>query len=175
MLRWLSRKLGEIQCRTLLGQTARLRARQILGNNPGLSEKDAQQIASGEAVASLRGEGVDATSLTEVSAWSRRFLAVRDRTAEGQAWSDIPKGCDLLMTAAEITDMLKMTEREAAEKGETAYYKPDFLKALSPFLENPSLATAAPLLQVAPFLRSYFENCSPGGEFYEMRRLLGER
>ena len=68
-----------------------------------------------------------------------------------------------------------MTEREAAEKGETAYYKPEFLKVLYPFLENPSVATAMPLLKVAPFLRSYFEECSPGGEFYEMRRLLGGR
>ncbi len=71
--------------------------------------------------------------------------------------------------------MLKMTEQEAAAKGETAYYKPEFLGVLYPFIENPSVATAVPLLQVAPFLRSYFEKCSPGGRFYEMRRLLGER
>jgi hypothetical protein len=178
MLKRLSKKLDEIRCRKLLGQTARMRGRQIQESNPILSGTEAEQIASREAVTSLPVEGVDATSLMEVTAWSKRFLAAnaaQSQSAQGRDWSDVLKDCDLVMTAAEIRDMLKMTEQEADAKGETAYYKPEFLEVLYPFIENPSAATAIPLLHVAPFLCSYFEKCSPGGDFYEMRRLLGER
>lgn len=178
MLKWLSKKLGQVQSRTLLGQAARLRASQLIEGTPGLSLEEAEQIASGEAVASLRAGGVDATSPVEVAAWSERFLAGKDMPPRGDPADDrgdLPKGCDFVMTAAEIRDSLKMMEQEGAAKGEAAYYKPEFLEVLYPFVERPSATTAIPLLEVAPFLRSYFEKCSPGGEFYEIRRLLNGR
>ncbi|MGD0469678.1 MAG: hypothetical protein ABSA54_14965 [Terriglobales bacterium] len=178
MFERLSKKLSGVQCRTLLGRTARLRARQIRESIPTLSEPEAEEVASREAVASLRGEGIDATSLAQVTAWSNRFLASttsRPQNTPRQEWGDVPKDCDLVMTANQIRDMLRMTEQEAAAKGEAAYYKKEFLEVLHPFVESPSLATATPLLQVAPFLRPYFEKCSPGGEFYEMRRFLNGR
>jgi hypothetical protein len=101
-----------------------------------------------------------------------RWLSNKLRREE---WGGLPKDRDFIMTAAEIRDMLKMMKDEAAAKGEAPYYKREFLDALYPFIENPSPATATPLLKVAPFLRAYFEKCSPGGEFYEMRRLLRGR
>jgi hypothetical protein len=178
MFERVSKKLDEVRCRTLLGQTARMRGRQIRESSPTLSEKEAEQIASREAVTSLREEGVDATSLSDVTVWSKRFLGAKGaqpRSAPEQDSSDVLKNCDLIMAAAGIRDMLKMTEQEAIEKGETVYYKPEFLRVLYPFIEDPSVATAIPLLHVAPFLRSYFEKCSPGGNLYEMGRFLGER
>jgi hypothetical protein len=66
---------------------------------------------------------------------------------------------------------LKMAEEDASARGEKPYYKQEFLDVLYPFIEKPAI----PLLQAAPPLRSYFEKCSPGGDFYEVRRLLGER
>jgi hypothetical protein len=89
--------------------------------------------------------------------------------------SDLPRDCDFIMTAIEIREGLRTMEQDAAARGEAAYYKPEFLKALYPFIEKPSSGTAIPLLQVAPFLRSYFDKCSPGGEIYEMRRFLDRR
>jgi len=177
VLERLSKKLDEMRCRALLSQTASTRQRQIRESNPALSETEAEQIANKEAVTSLRAEGVDAASLTEVTEWSKRFLGKvpQTQTAAQQGWSDVLRDCDLIMTAAEIKDGLKMMEEEGAVRGETPCYKQEFLEVLYPFIENPSFATAAPLLQAAPFLRLYFERCSPGGEFYEVRRLLGER
>lgn len=177
MLERLSKKLDEMRCRTLLGQTASIRQRQIRESNPALSATEAGRVANREAVTSLREEGVDPTSLTEVAAWSQRFLAKAAQTqiAARRDWSDVLRDCDLIMTAAEVKDGLKMMQEEGAVKGETPYYKQEFLEVLYPFMENPSVATAVPLLEAAPFLRAYFEKCSPGGEFYETRRLLGER
>jgi hypothetical protein len=77
MFERLSKKLDEIRRRTLLGHTARMRGRQIQESDPALSETEAEQIASSEAATSLRAEGVDATSLTGVTAWSKRFLAAK--------------------------------------------------------------------------------------------------
>jgi len=175
MFGWLYKKQRQIRCRTLLGRTARQRAEQLRRSNPTFSETEATQLASREAVASLRAEGVDPASLAEVTAWSNRFLASTEPNIPEQEWADVPKDCDLAMTAIEIKDMLKMAEQEAAVKGKAAYYKPELLEVLYPFIENPSLTTATALLQIAPSLRSYFEECSPGGEFYEMRRFLDER
>jgi hypothetical protein len=87
-------------------------------------------------------------------------------------WNDLLKNCDFEMTD-EITDMLRI-QQEAASKGEEAYYEPNFLAVLYPFLKNPSAQTAIPLLHVAPPFYSYFQGCSPGGNFYEMRWLLGK-
>lgn len=177
MFERLSKKLDEVRCRTLLGETASMRERQIQESNPALSAAEAGQIANREAVTSLRAEGVDATSLTEVTAWSKRFLAkaAQTQTVGGPDWSDVLRNCDLIMTADEIRDMLKMAEDEASARGEKPYYKQEFLDVLYPFIDKPSVATAIPLPQAAPPLRSYFEKCSPGGDFYEVRRLLGER
>jgi hypothetical protein len=174
MFRRLSKKLDEISCRILLGQTAKRRARQLQESSPTLSEKEAEQSASREAVDSIRSGGIDATSYSEVRAWSKEFLARTPKEPK-----TIPEGfldpvhCDFAMVADELRGMLRMTEHEAATKGEEVYYKPEFLEALYPFIEAPSTSTATRLLEVAPFLRSYFEKCSPGGEFYEMKRFLG--
>jgi hypothetical protein len=176
MFKKLSKKVDDVSCRILLGQTARKRARQLQKSNPALSEKEAEQIASGEAVGSLRAEGVDATSYSEVSAWSKRFLApiaVQPQTTSGENWNGVLKNCDFIMTAGELRDMLKMMQQEATAKGEEVYYKPEFLEVLYPFIEAPSASTAIRLLEVAPFLSSYFERCRPGGDFYEMKRFLG--
>ncbi len=177
MFHRLTKRLDEIRCRTLLGQTAATRGKQIHEGNPAMPETEAEQIANREAVASLRAEGVDATSLSEVTAWSKRFLtkAAQTKAVGGLEWNDALRNCDFMMTADEIRDMLKIAEEEANAGGVKPYYKQEFLDVLYPFIEKPAAATAIPLLQVAPFLRTYFEKCSPGGDFYEMRRLLGER
>jgi hypothetical protein len=69
----------------------------------------------------------------------------------------MPENCDLIMVVTELRDGLKMMEQEATPKGDAVYYKPEFLKVLYPFIEHPSASTAIPLLEVAPFLRSYFD------------------
>jgi hypothetical protein len=172
----LSNKLSEISCRTLLGRTARERVGQLRTNSPTLSEKEAELLASAEVVDSLRSEGVDATSYSDVDAWSKRFLArahAQDQTTQVGDWNGVLKTCDFAMTADELRHMLKMTQEGAAAKGEEAYFKSEFLEVLYPFMENPSASTEIRLLEIAPFLLSYFERCSPGGDFYETKRFLG--
>lgn len=174
----LSKRLSEIPCRMLLGQTARKRAGKLQESSPALSQQEALQIAAEEALNSLRAEGVDATSYSEVSLWSKRFLTARAAQPQmraGEERGDTLKNCDYKMAAIEIKDMLKMMEHEATDKGEEIYYNPELLEVLYPFVEKPSASTAIRLLEVAPFLRLYFEKCSPGADFYEMKRLLGGR
>lgn len=85
----------------------------------------------------------------------------------------LPEGCDFAMVAEEIREMLRMMNTEAASQGGNAYYKPEFLSVLNSFLKQPSSETAQPLLNLAPSMYTYFENCSPGGSFYETRAFLG--
>lgn len=89
-----------------------------------------------------------------------------------QDWQILLKSCDFNMAAEEIRDMLKIMEQEAASTGERPYYKQEFLDVLYPFLNYPSLPTAMALLEAAPFLRSYFEQCSPGGSFHEIHEMV---
>ena len=174
MFERLSKKLDDISRRMLLGQIAKKRARQLRENNAALSANEAVQIAAAEALSSLRAERIDVTSYSEVSAWSKRYLAPTSQPQMRceQNRDEVLKNCDFTMAADEIRDMLKMTEEAGVARGEQTYYKPELLEALYPFIESPSLATAIQLLEVAPFLWPYFEKCSPGGDFYEMRRLL---
>jgi hypothetical protein len=176
MFTQLLNKLGQMSCRTLLGRITRERAAQLRTGTPTLSEREAVSLASAEVIDSLRSEGIDATSYSEVSTWSKGFLGrspVQPQPTQIEDWNGVLKTCDFAMTAEELRNMLKTTQDQAAAKGEEAYFKSEFLEVLYPFLENPSASTATQLLEIAPFLRSYFEECSPGGDFYEMKRYLG--
>jgi len=172
----LSKKLSEISCRMLLGRTASERAGQLRATKPTLSEREAELLAGAEAVDSLRSEGVDATSYSDVDAWSKRFLArapVQHQPTQEEDWTGVLKACDFALIADELRNMLRMTREEAAARGEEAYFKPEFLDVLHPFMENPSASTAIRLLEIAPFLLPYLERCSPGGDSYDLKRFLG--
>jgi hypothetical protein len=94
---------------------------------------------------------------------------------EGQNWTDLLSNCDFEMVADEIRDMLQMASQGAASKGEQLCFQEDFLCILRTFLETPSTRTARPVLEAAPGFRVYFESCSPGGNFYGIRRFLNQR
>lgn len=87
-------------------------------------------------------------------------------------WNDLLRNCDFDLTAREVRHMLKKWKEEAASRGEEPYYSPEFLEALYPFLETPSLDTAKSLLEVAPRTYPLFEKCSQDGEFYAMNQFL---
>jgi hypothetical protein len=80
--------------------------------------------------------------------------------------------CDFVMAAETVRESLRLADLEAKSEGKTAYYRPDFLDALYPFLEAPSEQTSKRLLKAAPHLYSCFRSCSPGGDLCESKRLL---
>ena len=89
-------------------------------------------------------------------------------------WEELLGNCDFVMAAEEIRDALWIQKRKAESQGEDAFYTKEWLDVLYPFLTKPSLANAIPLLELTPSLYTYFESCSPGGDFYELRRLYRE-
>jgi hypothetical protein len=75
MFEQLARKIDSYSCRVLLGRTVRRRSVQLWRrDNYRLPEEEYEPIAYQEALASLRSEGVDATSLSQIKEWSERFL-----------------------------------------------------------------------------------------------------
>ena len=74
MFERLSRKFDDATRRMILGQTVQKRARQIQQVDSKLSDKEAERIAMGEALASARSEGVNLLSIPEVQEWAERFL-----------------------------------------------------------------------------------------------------
>jgi len=71
---WIFRKMDAVSRRMLLGETAKKRARHLLANNPDFSQHGAEQLATAEALVSMRAEGLDITSSAAVREWSSRFL-----------------------------------------------------------------------------------------------------
>jgi hypothetical protein len=65
------------------------------------------------------------------------------------------------MARDDIRAALDLRDREAAEKGGTYYYNPDFITALKNFNSNPCLETAIELLAVSPYFMPMFEMNSP--------------
>lgn len=91
-----------------------------------------------------------------------------------QPWDILLRNCEFDQAAEDIRNALRLMDEEAGSKGGQAYYKEEFVAVLKAFLLVPSIETAIPLLEVAPFLFATFDRCSPGGAAYEMRHLLDD-
>lgn len=90
-------------------------------------------------------------------------------------WDAMLAKCDLLMARDEIMDWHKMMNEQAEKKGETCYFKNEYVAAWEPFRNRPTIDTARMLLNVAPWLLQYFEICSPDSSVYSTKRWLKER
>lgn len=85
---------------------------------------------------------------------------------------DIPAGCDFILAKREIESFLQMVQREAEAEGNTAMFRAEAVAAWQEFSANPNRAFATALVAHLPPVAGYFVKCSPGGEFYEMERIL---
>lgn len=106
---------------------------------------------------------------------SPRGEDVSDELVAGSASSaadDIPEGCDFLLAKREIESFLQMVQREAEADGNTAMLRAEAVAAWQEYSATPNRATATALVAQLPPIAGYFVKCSPGGEFYEMERML---
>jgi hypothetical protein len=87
-------------------------------------------------------------------------------------WTDALSKCDLLMARQEIIEFHETIEREADQKGARAYVTQEYASAWGKFYDAPTIENALAFLVVAPALASHFEACSPGGQFFEIDRVL---
>jgi hypothetical protein len=87
-------------------------------------------------------------------------------------WTEILAKSDLNMAREEIIGFHQLAQREAEREGADAYFDQAYIRAWEGFRDSPTVENAAALLNVAPMLAQYFEGCSPGGQFYEINKLL---
>lgn len=83
-----------------------------------------------------------------------------------------PKGYDFRLLADELRELLRMEEREAQRRGGHYFYTTEFMTAVNAFLHEPSYEAATRLQRAAPVLKPLFKACSPGGHFYEFKKIL---
>jgi ketosteroid isomerase-like protein len=91
-----------------------------------------------------------------------------------QSWAAVLVNCDFDLAAEELNDALALINADAKSKGEEAHYRDDFADAYAAFIISPVLETAVTLLEVAPDLYEVFSRCCPGGDAYELHRLLDD-
>ena len=87
-------------------------------------------------------------------------------------WTDILSKCNLLLARQEIIEFHETIEREAKREGVNAYVKHEYARAWGKFCEWPTVENATAFLDVAPALAPYFEACSPGGQTFEIDKVL---
>lgn len=87
-------------------------------------------------------------------------------------WTDALSKCDLVMARQEIIEFHQTIEREAERKGTRAYVTHEYARAWGTFCDAPTIENATAFLVVAPGLAPYFEACSPGGQFFEIDKVL---
>ena len=75
--------------------------------------------------------------------------------------------CDLKMVRDEIVLLHQRLNAEAEKQGGSQYFKNEYVVAWYAFRDKPNLDTARIFLKTAPPVLTYFEGCSPGGNFYE--------
>jgi hypothetical protein len=79
---------------------------------------------------------------------------------------------DLLMARDEIADFHKTLNAQAEAEGGAYYFKNEYVATWEAFRDNPNIENARALLEVAPELLRYFEDCSPGGDLYATNSYL---
>lgn len=88
------------------------------------------------------------------------------------SWTDVLSKCDLLMARQEMIEFHQRIEREAEQRGGRAYVTREYARAWGKFCDAPTIENATAFLVVAPGLAPYFEACSPGGQFFEIDKVL---
>jgi hypothetical protein len=76
------------------------------------------------------------------------------------------------MARDEIVDFHRITNTLAEAEGGAYYFKNEYIAAWEAFRDNPTIENARALLEVAPILLKYFEDCSPGGDIYATNTYL---
>lgn len=76
------------------------------------------------------------------------------------------------MARREILEFHRIVQSEGEGQGGAIVFKVEYVRAWEAFRDGPTISTASALLDVAPLLGRYFEDCSPGGELFEMHKRL---
>ena len=87
---------------------------------------------------------------------------------KSREWAETLDGCNFSMARDDIRAALEMRDREAAEKGGTYYYNPEFVTALKNFSSNLCIETAIELLEVSPHFMPMFEMSSPRDPMFNL-------
>jgi hypothetical protein len=82
--------------------------------------------------------------------------------------------CDLTMARDEIIDFHKIVNAQGEAEGGSYVFPKAYIVAWEDFRDNPNIDSAQTLLEVAPTLLRYFEDCSPGGDLYATNTYLKE-
>ncbi len=82
--------------------------------------------------------------------------------------------CDLLMVRAEIAKLHRTLNSQAQSQGGAFFFSNEYVVAWKRFRDMPNIETAQALLNVAPQLLSFFENCCEGGSLYSINRQLDD-
>jgi hypothetical protein len=80
-----------------------------------------------------------------------------------------------IISEARARTVFAIAQRDASKEGKNVVFAIEVVAAWQTFSANPNRATATALVEAAPTLASYFQQCSPGGSFFETERLLSRR
>lgn len=80
--------------------------------------------------------------------------------------------CDLLMARDEIIDFHKIINAQGEAESGAYYFRNEYVAAWETFRDKPTVENARALLEVAPPLLRYFEDCVPGTSFYQSNAFL---
>ena len=80
--------------------------------------------------------------------------------------------CDLLMTRDEIVDFHKTLNTQGEAEAGAYYFRNEYVTEWETFRDNPTVENAHALLEIAPPLLRYFEDCTPGTSFYKSNAFL---
>ena len=74
--------------------------------------------------------------------------------------------CDLSMARDEIIDFHEIVNAKREAEGGAFVFTKEYVAAWQTFRDHPNINNAQTLLEVAPILLQYFEQCAPGGGLY---------
>lgn len=87
-------------------------------------------------------------------------------------WDAVLCKSNLSMTRDEIIDFHKMMNAQGEAEGGAYLFPKEYIAAWETFRDHPSIDNARALLEIAPELVRYFEDCSPGSDFYATNTYL---
>jgi hypothetical protein len=79
------------------------------------------------------------------------------------------------MARDEIADFHRMLNKQGDADGGSYVFKNEYVAALETFCREPNIDNARNLIEAAPPLLRYFEDCTPGNSSYEMNAYLKSR
>jgi len=83
--------------------------------------------------------------------------------------------CDLMMVRDTILEFHQRVKEQGERGGGEYVFRQEYVTAWNAFRDDPTIDNAQTLLEAAPHVRTFFESCLPGGDFYAMNTYLEKR